>query len=111
MPMDKETKKYLDGKFGAIDKRFDAVDAKFEAVDERFESMEALVGSGFDDVYKRLDRADAQFGILVDEIRLLRADVKDSTTNTRSYLGMFVAHEKDIQRIKETIRLADAVID
>lgn len=48
--MDKETKKYFDGKFGSMKTRFEQVDNKliehghkFESIDKRFSSLDAKI--------------------------------------------------------------------
>lgn len=46
-----------------VDRRFEQVDRRFGQVDQRFDTLEKTVQEGFQEVFKRIDRLGARWGI------------------------------------------------
>jgi len=80
---------YFQGRFRATEKR--GGENSVDRVDERFIKVATK-----DD-----------FKILVDEIRLLRADIKDGLNSIRSLVGMVADHDKAIDAIKDHVGLSE----
>ena len=70
-----------------------------------------MVTAGFDRTATKAELADLtgrverNFKLLVDEIRLLRADTRHIATTLKSYVGLVAHHDKDIDRLKRHVGL------
>lgn len=53
----------VDQRFEQMDQRFEQVDRRFEQVDRRFDSLESKMVEGFQEVFRRIDRLGARWGI------------------------------------------------
>ena len=53
----------VDRRFEQVDRRFEQVDRRFGQVDQRFDTLEKTVQEGFQEVFKRIDRLGARWGI------------------------------------------------
>ncbi len=58
------------------------------------------------DVVSKMATKD-QFKLLVDEIRLLRDDIKDLVTSNRSLVSLVALHDKQIRELNEHVGLHD----
>ena len=83
-----EVHKEMDIRFGEVHKE---MDKKFDSVGEMFEGLEQRFATKDD------------FKVLVDDIGLLRDEVKDNTRAVRSVISLVAEHDKEIDFLKERV--------
>jgi hypothetical protein len=73
------------------------------------EELARMVKTGFDRTESRFKATASKndFRILVDEILLLRNDLKDGLLTIRSIAGLVGGHEKDIRAIKREVGITE----
>ncbi len=83
-----EVHKEMGIRFGEVHKE---MDKKFDSVGEMFEGLEQRFATKDD------------FKVLVDDIGLLRDEVKDNTRAVRSVISLVAEHDKEIDFLKERV--------
>ena len=87
--------KEMDRRFNGVDKKFGEVygemNRRFDGVGEMFEGLEQKFATKDD------------FKVLVDDIGLLRDEVKDNTRAVRSVISLVAEHDKEIDFLKERV--------
>lgn len=98
--------KEMDIRFGEVhgemDRRFDDVDKKFVEVSGEINRRFDGVGEMFAGLEQRFATKD-DFKVLVDDIGLLRDEVKDNTRAVRSVISLVAEHDKEIDFLKERV--------
>lgn len=108
----------IDLRFGAIDERFGLIAHRFDAMDQHFERLERRMGEGFrevlghfDELYRRLERLEQEYLVIVHALerierlvgdeRVRREVLEQSVAELRQQVGLLQARIDDLeQRIR-----------
>jgi chromosome segregation ATPase len=101
----------IDQRFAAIDQRFAAIDERFVALEQRFDRLERRVEEGFreilghlDAIYKRLERLEQEYVVMVEQLRRIELMLADER-------GRRQILERGLAELKERVTLLQARID
>ena len=74
-----------DGEYGQLiaflGRQFEAIDRRFDAVDERFREMRGEMLGHFDELYRRLERLEQEYQLIVHALRRIEGSQEDLERN------------------------------
>ena len=95
---------HVDQRFDAVDQRFDAVEQRLDAVEQRLDALRAEVLGHFDELYRRLERLEQEYQMILQGLRRIEALLADERTR-RELL------ERDLAALRENVAVLRARID
>ena len=105
MTIDNLAKEMRNG-FAKIDKRFDGMDKRFGTLEKTVDNLAVMTKRGFDNINDKFVTKDT-FQILVEEVRLMRQDIKDLNISLRGMSSLVGSYGLEIQKIKQKIGLEE----
>jgi uncharacterized membrane-anchored protein YhcB (DUF1043 family) len=95
---------FLGEQFTHVDQRFDAVEQRFDAIEQRLDALRAEMLGHFDELYRRLERLEQEYQMIIQGLRRIEAILADERTR-RELL------ERDLATLRENAAVLRARID